>query len=245
MSKKLTLGIQSPEGQKRVSILGSSKLEELYKEVQKAFGLPSATFLLTQDQRKELKIENSKLRTVTQAKLKHGDRLFMHNSAALFQSNGNSSSTTTSPSVPSVIVVEDPLDVELGKQTGQIAKSKDRVNCQHQGNSQCVHCIPYDPFDPEYLKEQGIKFMSFHSYLRMKSGGLSKVRKKCYKICPEFKPSQWMQGKFAPLRNMVCRVVHSSRCEHAPYPQVPKTPFITRFWTFCSRASAASASQVL
>ena len=177
MSKKLTLGIQSPEGQKRVQILGTSKLEELYKEVQKAFGLPSATFLLSQDQRKELKIENSKLRTVTQAKLKHGDRLFMHNSAELFQSNGNSSSTTTSPSVPSVIVVEDPLDVELGKQTGQIAKSKDRVNCQHQGNSQCVHCIPYDPFDPEYLKEQGIKFMSFHSYLRMKSGGLSKVRK--------------------------------------------------------------------
>ena len=176
MSKKLTLGIQSPEGQKRVQILGSSKLEELYKEVQKAFGLPSATFLLSQDQRKELKIENSKLRTVTQAKLKHGDRLFMHNSADLFQSNGNSSSTT-SPPVPSVIVVEDQLDVELGKQTGQIAKSKDRVNCQHQGNSQCVHCIPYDPFDPEYLKEQGIKFMSFHSYLRMKSGGLSKVRK--------------------------------------------------------------------
>ena len=33
MSKKLTLGIQSPEGQKRVSILGSAKLEELYKEV--------------------------------------------------------------------------------------------------------------------------------------------------------------------------------------------------------------------
>ena len=108
MSKKLTLGIQSPEGQKRVSILGSAKLEELYKEVQKAFGLPSTGFLLSQDQRKELKIENSKLRTVTQAKLKHGDRLFMHNSAALFQSNGSSSSTT-SPSVPSVIVVEDPL----------------------------------------------------------------------------------------------------------------------------------------
>ena len=120
MSKKITLGIQSPEGQKRVSILGSSKLEELYKEVQKAFGLPSTGFLLSQDQRKELKIENSKLRTVTQAKLKHGDRLFMHNSAELFQSTNSNSSSTTSPSVPSVIVVEDPLDVELGKQTGKL-----------------------------------------------------------------------------------------------------------------------------
>jgi len=192
MSKKLTLGIQSPEGQKRVSILGSAKLEELYKEVQKAFGLPSTGFLLSQDQRKELKIENSKLRTVTQAKLKHGDRLFMHNSAGLFQSTSNgstSSSSTTSPSVPSISVVEDPLDVELAKQTGLITKSKkDRVNCKCVSDkSQCVHCIPYDPFDPEYLKDQGIKFMSFHSYLRMKSGGMSK-------------------GKFTPLRNLVCRV---------------------------------------
>ena len=184
MSKKLTLGIQSPEGQKRVSILASASLEELYKEVQKAFGLPSTSFLLSQDQRKDIKIDNTRGKTVTQAKLKHGDRLFMHNSAALFQStsssasqNGNSS--TTSPPVPSVIVVEDPLDIELGKQTGQIKKNKGVGNCRCAigGQSQCVHCIPYDPFDPEYLKEQGIKFMSFHSYLRMKSGGLSKVRK--------------------------------------------------------------------
>jgi nuclear protein localization family protein 4 len=102
----------------------------------------------------------------------------MHNSASLFQSTGTDSSSqngqSTSQPVPS-IVVEDDIDVELSKLTGQIPRSKDRVNCQHQGNSQCVHCIPYDPFDAEYLKEQGIKFMSFHSYLRKQSGGLSKV----------------------------------------------------------------------
>ena len=209
MSKKLTLGIQSPEGQKRVSILGSAKLEELYKEVQKAFGLPSTGFLLSQDQRKELKIENSKLRTVTQAKLKHGDRLFMHNSAGLFQSTSNgstSSSSTTSPSVPSISVVEDPLDVELAKQTGLITKSKkDRVNCKCVSDkSQCVHCIPYDPFDPEYLKDQGIKFMSFHSYLRMKSGGMSKVKR--HRAVSGQDDIFDVQGKFTPLRNLVCRV---------------------------------------
>ena len=48
MSKPITLGIQSPAGQKRVQVLGSASLDSLYKEVQKAFGLPSASFLLTQ-----------------------------------------------------------------------------------------------------------------------------------------------------------------------------------------------------
>jgi len=207
MSKPITLGIQSPQGQKRVHIKPTAKLEELYKEVQKVFELSSTQFSLSQDQRKELKVENSKLRTVSQAKLKHGDRLFMSDcKAGLFQQEETSSSSSSSSQngantfkVP-LIVVEDDIDVELGKQTGQIPRSRDRVNCQHQGNSQCVHCIPYDPFDEEYLKEKGIKFMSFHSYLRKLSGGLSK-------------------GKFAPLRNMTCKVVHSSRCEHQPYPQ--------------------------
>ena len=48
MSKPITLGVQSPGGQKRVQVPGSATLETLYKEVQKAFGLPSASFLLTQ-----------------------------------------------------------------------------------------------------------------------------------------------------------------------------------------------------
>eukprot|EP00092_Neocalanus_flemingeri_P040163 GFUD01043748.1.p1 GENE.GFUD01043748.1~~GFUD01043748.1.p1 ORF type:complete len:467 (+),score=99.14 GFUD01043748.1:53-1453(+) len=102
--------------------------------------------------------------------------------------------------VPSVVVVEDDIDVELSKQDGSIPKSKDKVNCQHGANSQCGHCIPYDPFDEEYLREHKIKFMSFHSYTRKMAGGLSK-------------------GKFAPLKSISCKVEQSSRCEHLPYPQ--------------------------
>jgi len=189
-----------------VTVKLTTKLDELYKEIQKVFGLTSTQFSLSQDQRGDLKIENSSRRTVQQAKLKHGDRLFMSNcKVGLFQSSESSSSATqngessSSFKVPS-IVVEDDIDMELSKQNGQIPRTRDKVNCQHSGNSQCVHCIPYDPFDPEYLKEQGIKFMSFHSYLRQQQGGLSK-------------------GKFAPLRNIQCKVVHSARCEHKPYPQ--------------------------
>lgn len=63
---KITLGIQSPEGQKRVQITLTSKLEDLYKEIKKAFSLTSLDFLLSLDQRKEIKVENSRTRTVQQ-----------------------------------------------------------------------------------------------------------------------------------------------------------------------------------
>ena len=66
MSKPITLGIQSPAGQKRIQIKPTAKLEELYKEVQKAFGLDSTNFLLSQDQKKEVKIDNNKIKTVAQ-----------------------------------------------------------------------------------------------------------------------------------------------------------------------------------
>ena len=66
MSKPITLGIQSPEGQKRIQIKLTARLEELYKEVQKAFGLGSTNFLLSQDQKKEVKIDNNKIKTVAQ-----------------------------------------------------------------------------------------------------------------------------------------------------------------------------------
>lgn len=200
MSKPITIGIQSQEGQKRVQVAPTAKTEDLFKNVQKAFELTSLQFSLFKRQNKTDTIENSRTKTVKAAGLNHGDRLFMFpKTQNLFQTANSSSQIETKSKVPSV-VVEDEIDIELSKMEGSIAKSKDKLNCQHQGNSQCVHCIPYDPFDEEYLKEQKIKFMSFHSYIRKLSGGVSK-------------------GKFAPLQNLSCKVEHSSRCEHLPYPQ--------------------------
>jgi len=202
MSKPITIGIQSQEGQKRVQVVPTAKTEELFKNVQKVFELSSLQFSLFKRQNKTDAVENSRTKTVRAAGLNHGDRLFMFpKTQNLFKTASDSSSQyETKSKVPSV-VVEDEIDVELSKQEGSIPKSKDKLNCScAQRNSQCVHCIPYEPFDEEYLKEQKIKFMSFHSYIRKLSGGVSK-------------------GKFAPLQNLSCKIQHSSRCEHLPYPQ--------------------------
>ena len=57
------------------------------------------------------------------------------------------------------------MDVELSKLDGMIPQKKtSRCNCA--ANGACVYCAPVEPYDPEYLRENDIKFMSFHSYLR-------------------------------------------------------------------------------
>jgi len=215
MSKPLTLGVQSQEGQKRVQVAGTGKLEDLYKSVHKAFDLKSMDFCLFKDQRKSLEVVNSRVKTISSSGLKHGDRLFMFpksKSESVFKtptlpaasSTGSSSAAASTPenkpvSVPST-VKEDPIDIELQKQDGTITRGRDSVNCQHNATSQCVHCISIDPFDEAYLKEKQIKFLSFHSYLRKISGGVSK-------------------GKFTPLKNLSMKVNHTSRCSHEPYPK--------------------------
>jgi len=199
-SKPIVIAVQSQEGQKRVEVPPTAKTEELFKNVQVVFGLSSCQFSLYKKQNKTLPVESSRTKTVKGEKLAHGDRLFMFPKSQNLFANSNSSSQS-SPKVPPV-VVEDDIDQELSKEEGKIPKqSKDKQNCQcRSGNSQCVHCIPYDPYDEEYLKQQNIKFMSFHSYIRKLSAGMS-------------------AGKFTPLRNISCKVEHSAGCSHAPYPK--------------------------
>jgi len=208
MSKLLTLGIQSQEGQKRVQVPGTGKTEDLFKSVHKAFDLKSMDFTLFKDQRKSIEVVNSKVKTISSSGLKHGDRLFMFpksKSDAVFKtptepahtsSKTENGGTFTAPAA----VKEDQIDIELQKQDGKISRGRDAVHCQHNANSQCVHCIPLDPFDESYLKEKQIKFLSFNSYLRKISAGISK-------------------GKFTPLKNLSCKVIHTSRCSHEPYPK--------------------------
>ena len=57
------------------------------------------------------------------------------------------------------------MDVELSRLDGMIPQKR-TSRCNHTSNQACIYCAPREPYDPEYLQENGIKFMSFHSYLR-------------------------------------------------------------------------------
>lgn len=218
MSKAITLGVQSSDGQKRVSISPIDKTDALYKNVHKAFELNNMQFSLFKDMQKKQPIESSRTKSVSSCGLKHGDRLFLvSKSATLFKPDAGGSSSSSSSSFPTassssesaqvkakavVVVKEDQIDVELSKIDGKIPRKRDTLHCQHNQNSQCVHCTPFEPFDEEYLKEQKIKHMSFQSFLRMtyKDSGLSK-------------------GKFTPLKNMSCAIQLDRGCEHKPWPK--------------------------
>ena len=169
-SKPVTLAVQSQEGQKRVSLPDTSKTDELFTKVKDAFSLKSSQFSLYKKQNKTSEIANSRTTTVKGAGLCHGDRLFMFPKTQNLFENSDSSPQNESK-VPKV-VIEDDLDQELAKIDGKI----------YQKGSQ----YPTDPFDAAYLQEQNIKFMSFHSYIKKLSAGMSK-------------------GKFTPLRNISCK----------------------------------------
>ncbi|KOS20324.1 Nuclear protein localization protein 4 [Escovopsis weberi] len=128
---------------------------------------------------------------VGQIGLKHGDLVFIsykHGDAANGIPNGNAPAPTTSarlngkPVLPTEAAVsaepkperiskpwetvkQSALDDRLDKLDGKIPRGKNRM-CRHGPKGMCDYCQPMDPFDPGYLVEKKIKYLSFHSYLR-------------------------------------------------------------------------------
>lgn len=80
---------------------------------------------------------------------------------------------------------EDEVDQILAKADGRLQRERDPKLCRHNSNGCCVHCSPLEPWNEEYLKEQKIKHVSFHSYVRKLTSGVDR-------------------GKFVALEDLVC-----------------------------------------
>lgn len=107
--------------------------------------------------------------------------------------------TTVLAPRPAAVTKEDLVDEELSKMDGLITRNKDEKLCRHVNNSRCVHCAALEPYDENYLKEQKIKHLSFHSYLRKQTSGMSR-------------------GKFVALEDMNCKI--KANCQnHPPWPR--------------------------
>ncbi|CAL8092955.1 unnamed protein product [Orchesella dallaii] len=96
-------------------------------------------------------------------------------------------------------IVEDNVDITLSNQDGLIKRQKDSKMCRHGEKGQCVFCAPLEPYDEGYLKEQNIKHLSFHSYLRKLTGGVDK-------------------GKFAALEDLSVSIAEGCTA-HPPWPK--------------------------
>lgn len=63
-------------------------------------------------------------------------------------------------------VQEDPVDVYWRSQGGNIPRGRDARFCKHGINAMCDYCTPLEPYDAAYHKENNIKYLSYHAYLR-------------------------------------------------------------------------------
>lgn len=96
-------------------------------------------------------------------------------------------------------VTENDVDIQLSKMDGTIKRLPDPKLCRHNSNGRCVHCSPIEPWDENYLKEQKIKHMSFHAYIRKLTSGVDR-------------------GKFVALEDLNCRI-KSGCSDHPPWPK--------------------------
>lgn len=71
--------------------------------------------------------------------------------------------------------------------------------CRHNSKGCCVHCSAVEPWDESYLKEQKIKHLSFHSFIRKLTSGVDR-------------------GKFVALEDLNCRIKPGCR-DHLPWPK--------------------------
>ncbi|XP_012271520.1 nuclear protein localization protein 4 homolog isoform X2 [Orussus abietinus] len=224
-SRQITLRVQSSEGTKRVEVNPWDSVLQLYVKIDETFGFNSFGFTLYKQRNHKDEIISSRSRTVASVGLSHGDMVYLApiNGAMLWDGPstsdaapaGNATSETAfievlqspgrnSQGPPACArslstVVEDKVDQQLWKLNGKIQRKRDEKFCRHGVNACCVHCSPLEPFDEAYLKEQNIKHMSFHSYLRKLTAGVDR-------------------GKFLQLEDIRCRIKVGCK-DHPPWPR--------------------------
>uniref|UniRef100_A0A673HUL0 Nuclear protein localization protein 4 homolog n=1 Tax=Sinocyclocheilus rhinocerous TaxID=307959 RepID=A0A673HUL0_9TELE len=188
MAENIIIRVQSPEGMKKIASTKRETAAAFLKKVAKEFGFSSNGFSIYLNRNKTGEIL-SQNKTLSLLKIKHGDMLF------LFPSSAGPSSENMDT------IQEDEIDQYLSKQEGKIYRNRDPQLCRHGLMGKCVHCVPLEPFDEDYLNhlDPPVKHMSFHAYIRKLTGGADK-------------------GKFVALENISCKI--KSGCEgHPPWPE--------------------------
>ncbi|CAF1471724.1 unnamed protein product [Rotaria magnacalcarata] len=230
MSKTSVLRIQSSEGTKRLDFNSQDTYKSIYEKVAQIFSLSSLDdFTLYKEKNKQLPLG----RTQNKTNLKHGDMIYLvPERANLFPTDTNSSlhvptdiksdtptngnsyaspkvgsfqiNNLTKSSTNATDIREDDVDIQLDKLDGRIPRKRDPQLCHHNVHGKCLHCIPIEPYDEEFLKNRNppIKHMSFRASIRKLQSSTAGER-----------------NTFASLENISCSIKEKCATGHAPWPK--------------------------
>uniref|UniRef100_A0A4W3K1V5 Nuclear protein localization protein 4 homolog n=2 Tax=Callorhinchus milii TaxID=7868 RepID=A0A4W3K1V5_CALMI len=197
--------VQSPDGVKRISVGKRETGAQFLKKIAMEFGLSNNEFSVYLNRNKTGEICAASNKPLSLFRIKHGDMLFLFLAGAPSTSTQYMQTSCVGGAVlgsapTASAFVEDEIDQILNKQDGKIYRNRDAQLCRHGPKGKCVHCVPLEPFDEDYLNhlDPPVKHLSFHAYIRKLTGGADK-------------------GKFVALENISCKI--KSGCEgHPPWP---------------------------
>ncbi|CAF0951552.1 unnamed protein product [Brachionus calyciflorus] len=187
---KTIIRVQSPEGTKRVDVYESDTLSSLYDKIHHEFDIDESRrneWTLYSDRNKNLPISHSKSTRALEI-VSHGDIIYLFQSAPIANPDLDHGE-------------EDDVDAELAKQDGLISRDRDPQLCHHGPSGKCIHCVPVESYDLDYLKKinPSIKYISFNAYLKKLHEGGNKA-------------------KYLSLENLNCKIKPGCK-EHPAWPK--------------------------
>ncbi|KIY67449.1 polyubiquitin-tagged protein recognition complex, Npl4 component [Cylindrobasidium torrendii FP15055 ss-10] len=113
-------------------------------------------------------------RTIQHLGLNNGDLIFIQYKELAGATESTSTPTTLPSSSTGVtrepkaweLAQEDPVDTFWRSKDGKIPRNRDTTFCKHGPKGMCDYCMPLEPYDAAYHKENSIKHLSFHAYLK-------------------------------------------------------------------------------
>ncbi|CAF1570115.1 unnamed protein product, partial [Didymodactylos carnosus] len=133
-----------------------------------------------------------------------GGSYFTNGSSLVSDSIPYGSTSADSNYISKSDLKEDEVDQQLEKIDGRIQRNRDPQLCHHNIHGKCIHCIPIEPYDEDYLRNRNppIKHMSFRAYIRKLQNA-----------------SPGDRNIFASLENINCSIKEKCRTGHAPWPK--------------------------
>ncbi|KAG4303953.1 hypothetical protein PORY_002606 [Pneumocystis oryctolagi] len=99
----------------------------------------------------------------------HGDIIYVHvrnkDEVSAFSEQKAAHASSSGVFCAPKKIVQEPVDDFLDMQDGKILNTQNAL-CKHGPKGMCEYCMPLDPYDSAYLKQNKIKHYSFHSYLK-------------------------------------------------------------------------------